>query len=232
MTMTNRCAVSLTCYPLISAQAALAQAPAAPPGAAKAAAAKAAAAAKSAEGKTNEGKSAEGKPATPPPAGSAQQGPPPGLPTPSPKLAELKDFEGKWKCAGTRIPMPGVPAYPIETTWTGKKDLSGFWVSVRLEEKKTAKNQFPVVGNYALGFDPGSSQLLALWHDNFGGRSEQLSAGWEGEKFTWLGEYNMMGQKSPARGVFYKKGPKEMSHTGEANIGGQWMVMVEETCKR
>ncbi|GMU03310.1 hypothetical protein KH5H1_74320 [Corallococcus caeni] len=225
MTMTNRLAVSLTCLTLLSAQAALAaepQAPAAKPGATPAAPA----------AKPGANTAAPAAPTAAPPAGAAQQGPPPGLPQPSPLLAQLKDFEGKWKCSGTRVPMPGVPAYPIETTWTGKKDLSGFWVSIRLEEKKTAKNQFPVVGDYALGFDPGSGQLLALWHDNFGGRSEQLSTGWQGDTFTWVGEYNMGGMKSGARGVFHRKSAKEMSHTGEANIGGQWVVMVEETCKR
>ncbi len=168
---------------------------------------------------------------TPP---GAQQAPPapPALPKPAAQMSQLADFEGKWNCAGTRRATPDLPPYPIETTWKGKRDLNDFWVSIRVEEKKTARNPFPVSGDYALGFDPSNARLLALWHDNFGGRSEQHSSGWEGDKFTWLGEYNLGGQKVQVRGVFHKKSPKEMFHTGEANLGGQWFVLVEETCKR
>jgi Protein of unknown function (DUF1579) len=166
---------------------------------------------------------------TPPP--SPPQGPPE-LPKPAALLSHLADFEGTWKCAGTRRAMPNLPPYPIQTTWKGKRDLNGFWVTIRLEEKKTAQNPMPVSGNYTLGFDPANAKLLALWNDSAGGRSEQLSSGWEGDSLTWLGEYNLGGQKVQVRGVFHKKGPKEMAHTGEANLGGQWVVLVEETCKR
>jgi hypothetical protein len=162
-----------------------------------------------------------------PPAGA-----PAGPPTPAPQMEQVKVFVGNWKCEGKVMASPMAPEHPYKASVTGKSDLDGFWVAVRIEEKKTKESPVPVKGLFQVTFDPGDKKFHALWNDNFGGWAPSASAGWEGDKMTFLGEANMGGQKVPSRDVFTKKGEKELAHVGEFQMGGKWVAFLEESCKR
>jgi uncharacterized protein DUF1579 len=172
------------------------------------------------------------KPAAGAPAAAAQPKPPAGPPKPAPEMKQLDFFLGTWKCDGKMLANPMGPEHAMKTTATGKTDLDGFWVSVRVEEKKTKDSPMPIKGNFQMTYDAAGKKFQAVWVDNFGGWGPATSTGWEGDKMTFTGEMFGGGQKMGSRDSFTKKSDKEMVHVGEMQMGGKWSTMMEETCKK
>jgi hypothetical protein len=164
---------------------------------------------------------------------SAAPKPMAGPPKPAPEMKQLDFFMGTWKCDGKMNAVPGIGAeHAMKSTATGKSDLDGFWVSVRVEEKKTKDSPLPIKGNFNMTYDAAAKKFEGLWNDNFGGWGHATSPGWEGDKIAFTGDMFMMGQKMGSRDSFTKKGDKEMVHTGEMQQGGKWTQIMEETCKK
>ena len=151
---------------------------------------------------------------------------------PAPEMKQLDYFTGTWKCDGKALASPMGPEHPMKTTATGKTDLDGFWVIVRIEEKKTKESPMPIKGNFSMTYDAALKKFQGVWVDNFGGWGPSSSTGWEGDKITFAGEAYMMGQKMGSRDTFTKKGEKELLHTADMQVGGKWTPMLEETCKK
>jgi len=172
------------------------------------------------------------KPAPGAPAAAAQPKPPAGPPKPAPEMKQLDLFLGTWKCEGKMLANPMGPEHTVKSTVTGKTDLDGFWVAVRIDEKKTKDSPMPIKGNFQITYDAATKKFQAVWNDNFGGWGQMTSAGWEGDKITFTGEMYGMGQKMGSRDSFTKKSDKEMVHTGEMQAGGKWAPMMEDTCKK
>jgi hypothetical protein len=175
----------------------------------------------------------ETKKAPAPPAGAAPQAKPmAGPPKPAPEMKQLDFFMGTWKCDGQMKATPMGGEHPMKTTATGKSDLDGFWVNVRVEEKKSKESPTPIKGNFQMTYDATGKKFHGLWNDNYGGWGNATSPGWEGDKISFTGDMYGMGQKMGSRDSFTKKSDKEMVHTGEMQMGGKWMVLMEETCKK
>jgi Protein of unknown function (DUF1579) len=157
---------------------------------------------------------------------------PSGPPKPAPELANAKYLVGTWSCTGEAPESPFGPAHKTETTVMMKPDLDGFWIDGTVTEKKTASNPHPVKGMVHVGYDSAAKQFVMLWIDNFGARSTETSPGWEGDTLNFSGEMMMMGENTPVKDTFVKKGANELTHRGEMSMKGENHMMVEETCKR
>jgi hypothetical protein len=146
--------------------------------------------------------------------------------------ADLKAFEGTWKCTGVAFASEMAPEHATTATVTGRWIMGGKWMDVHYTEMKTAKNPHPVEAEILMSYDHGAKKLVAGSIDNGGGYSTQESSGWSSDMLTLAGPYNMGGAKMNYRDVFTRKGANTMLHTGEAEMNGSWKKIDEQTCKK
>jgi hypothetical protein len=154
------------------------------------------------------------------------------MPTPAPEMQKLSWFLGRWSCTGAVNDMPGMKGHKTQTNVNVHSDLNGFWVSGLVEEVKTAVNAHPLKGMFHETWDPSAKQFTMLWVDNMGSWASSSSPGWDGDSIVYTGEGNMGGQKMGSRDGFTKKGEREMLHKMEMQMGGQWLTLGEETCRK
>jgi hypothetical protein len=175
---------------------------------------------------------------SPPPAGGAAPpaaAAPSGPPKPPKELEDfMKGFEGSWKCetkwaAGSM--GPGSPELTGKSTVKFKKDLDGFFYRGEYEVKKQKGVPMAFKGALYIGYDPGSSQVLATAVDNMGGASFGTGK-IEGDKVTYVSDAFMMGQKMKVREVMGKTGPKEAYHTMEVDMGKGFQPFGDDKCKK
>jgi hypothetical protein len=205
-----------------------AEKPAAPPPAAKAPPAEAA----PAKAATPTAVKPAAAPATALPATA-----PTAAPTPSPELDTLyKGLEGSWKCDTTMAAgsvAPGSPELKVKSMVkiAKAKDLGGMWYRGEYEIKKT--KEIPgFKSTFMLGYDPLSKAALNVSYDNMGGAGLATGANASGETVTFVGDSYVMGQKMKTRETMIKKGPKEVEHKFEADMGKGFQVMGTDTCKK
>lgn len=170
------------------------------------------------------------KPAAPAPAAVAQ-------PTPAPELDLLfKGFEGNWKCDTTMAPGSLGPDSPetklkAQVKIAKAKDLGGFWYRGDYEIKKTKLNP-GFKGVFMLGYDTGSKSALNLSYDNVGTASLAVAPNASGDSVTFMGESYINGMKAKTRETMSKKGPKEVEHKFEADLGKGFQLMGTDACKK
>jgi len=181
-----------------------------------------------------------GKAATPTaaaPAAAPTAAAPPAMPTPSPELDTLyKGLEGSWKCDTTMAAGsvgPGSPELKVKSMVkiAKAKDLGGMWYRGEYEIKKT-KTVPGFKGTFMLGYDPMSKAALNVSYDNMGGAGLATGANATGDTVTFVGESYVMGQKMKTRETMVKKGPKEVEHKFEADMGKGFQVMGLDACKK
>jgi hypothetical protein len=159
----------------------------------------------------------------------------PPKPTPSKELETfMKPFEGSWKCDtkfGANAFGPGSPETTAKTTVKFKKDLDGFVYKGEYEVKKQKGVAMGMKGIIYMGFDTGSKQVLVTTLDNTGGVG--MGEGKiTGDSVTYTGEQYMMGMKVKSRETMSSKGPKEIAHSFELDMGKGFMMFGEDTCKK
>jgi hypothetical protein len=153
-------------------------------------------------------------------------------PAPPPEMAQLKIFEGTAKCEGSQSASDFGPEHATKGVVRGRSDLSGFWITIRYAERKTKANPNPIHALYTLGYDATAKQFLSTGFDAFGGRGNETSSGWDGDKLTFTGEYVLAGKKLGYRDTFTRKGEREVDHLGEIQgADGKWVTLDQETCK-
>lgn len=155
-------------------------------------------------------------------------------PKPAPELAQLKPFLGSWNCSGKAFASPMGPEHSSKGSLSTRMDLGGFWYAIHYDEMKTKENPSPFRVAAFWGYDSAQKKFVAVSVDGMGGYGTSTSAGWEGDKMVFTGDYAGMGpNKMPGRDTFTKKGDNEISHMGEISMAeGQWMKTDEETCHR
>jgi hypothetical protein len=178
-------------------------------------------------------------PATPPAAGGSAAAPAapaaaPPIPTPSKELETfMKGFEGNWKCETKFAPGamgPGSPETTGKSTVKIKKDYGGFsWHGeFALAKSKTMP---ALSGVMQLGYDPGSGQLTVVSYDSMG--SATMGAGpISGDTAVVTEDGYAMGMKVKMRETMTKKGPKEIYHKYEGDMGKGFQLMGEDFCKK
>jgi Protein of unknown function (DUF1579) len=171
---------------------------------------------------------APAKAAPPAPSGS------PPAPAPSKELAAfMKGFEGSWKC-DTKFAAgamgPGSPESSSKSTVKFKKEYGGFsWHGeYSIAKSKTMPG---MSGEMQLAFDPGSNQITSVGHDSMGGAT--FGAGpISGDTAVINEDGYMMGMKVKLRDTMTKKGPKEVYHKFEVDMGKGLQVVGEDSCKK
>lgn len=173
-------------------------------------------------------------PAAAAPAPAAEPG---ALPTPSPELDTLyKGLEGSWKCettmaAGSMGPNSAELKVKSMVKIAKAKDLGGMWYRGDYEIKK-AKAVPPLKATFMLGYDPASKSALNVSYDNTGAAGIATGANPTADSVTFVGETYMMGQKVKTRETMAKKGPKEVEHRFEADMGKGFQVIGTDLCKK
>jgi hypothetical protein len=155
---------------------------------------------------------------------------PVGPPRPSPALDQLKFFAGDWQCAGTGyVEGKGHPtSAKVHAAW----ELNNFFLGLRYEEQQTEVNPMPVTAVEHWGYGDEIKKLIAGQVDSMGGYGTQVTAGWEGDRLVWVGDYHWMGTKMASRDTFMRRGANEITHLGELQAKGAWTKLDEETCYR
>jgi hypothetical protein len=173
------------------------------------------------------------KPDQAPPAGGAPAGPP----APSPELDTLfKGYEGNWKCETTFAAGslgPGAPEQKATSAVKIQKDkeLSGFWYRGDYQVKKT--KTFPGLrAGFVLGYEPASKTALFMGADSMGGNVNAAGAGATADSVTFTGDGIVMGQKVKVRESMTKKGPKEVEHKSEVDMGKGFQTFFVDVCKK
>lgn len=151
-------------------------------------------------------------------------------PKPAAEMANLKFFDGRWSCSGEGVMEPGGPSMKMTSSVKSHSDLGGFWQSGMV--KGTTAGMPPFEGMFHMTWDAAAKQYVMLWVDNMGGWSQERASGWEGDKLVFTGDMQMGTQKMRARDTFTRKADGGMAHMGEAEVGGQWVKMMDETCKK
>jgi Protein of unknown function (DUF1579) len=168
------------------------------------------------------------KPAEPvtPPASAAA------MPKPAPEMAQLKYFDGTWRCDGDVPASPMGPAHKSRATVTMRPDLGGFWYTGTVREEKTEQTPRPLQGVFHETYDPAKKRFLVFWADSYGGWANQASGGWDGDRIVFEGEGALGGQAIGTRDTFVKKTASELTHTAEIRMGGAWTTVNNETCRK
>ena len=153
-----------------------------------------------------------------------------GAPKPSDEITAMaKDMVGVWKCDG-KMNMAG-----HEMAQKGKmvftKELDGHFIVGRYESPKTKENPAGYKGHSMMSYDAATKTYTSVEHDNMGGVGMMESKGWEGDTLTWTGKAKMMGMEMPCKQTITRKGPREVSMTGEMGSGDHAMKW-ESTCKK
>ena len=149
---------------------------------------------------------------------------------PSKRLADLHDFQGTWTCTGKALASPWMPEHSkiatIHVNWVlGDYFLNAVWV-----EKKTASNPHPAAGHVYWGYDEQAKKFVGWAADNFGANGPIESTGWAGDAIVWTGSFTVNGHAINTRDKFVRKGPKQIDHATEADLGGTWTLFNQETC--
>lgn len=153
-------------------------------------------------------------------------------PKPAPELEQLKVLEGHWRCDGRAPAGPSGPEHAYKSTWKFKRDLDNFWWAAEYQQTKAKNNPQPIKARGFLTYDPASKTFVMMGVDNMGGTSTESTAGWSGDVVTLAGDANLAGKKVPYREVITKKGTREFTWRGEMKIGGDWVTLGEDRCKK
>jgi hypothetical protein len=150
----------------------------------------------------------------------------------NPKLKELQPFVGTWQCTGMTFASPMGPEHATKGNVTGAWILDGSWVEVRYTETKTAKNPHPYAVRMLLSYDEQPKAFVSGAVDNMTGYSVEQAPGWASDKMTFDGLMHAGGATMKSRDIFTKVGKNEVIHESEMEMGGKWVKLDKESCKR
>jgi hypothetical protein len=150
-------------------------------------------------------------------------------PKPAPELSQIAFFEGSWSCTGKMNESPFGPAGSMTSTADVKKDLGGFFQSGVI--KGSMPKMPPFEGRFHVTYNPAAKQFVMFWVDSMGGWAMNTSPGWKGDVMVYEGDSHMGAQSFRSRDTF-TRGAGTMKHAWEAQVGGKWMPIGEESCKK
>ena len=151
------------------------------------------------------------------------------MPKPAAEMSQMAFFNGNWTCDGKMHETGMGPAGAMTSTAAIKSDLGGFFQSGAI--KGAMPGMPPFEGMFHTTFDPAAKQFVMFWFDNMGGWAQSTSKGWSGDTLVYEGDSHMGPMTMKARDTFTKVGA-DMKHVWEAEMGGKWMALGEETCKK
>jgi hypothetical protein len=163
---------------------------------------------------------------------SPQVGPLAAAPKPATELEQMKVLEGSWRCDGRAPATPSAPEHAYRSTWKFKRDLDNFWWAAEYQQVKAKANPAPLKARGFLTYDSVTKSFTMMGVDNAGGSTHEISSGWNGDVVTLAGDASLAGKKVPFREVITKKGDREFTWRGEMKVGGDWMTLGEDRCRK
>jgi hypothetical protein len=151
---------------------------------------------------------------------------------PAVELEQMKVLEGSWRCDGRAPATPSGPEHAYRSTWKFKRDLDNFWWAAEYQQVKGKANPAPLKARGFLTYDSVTKSFTMMGVDNAGGTTHEISSGWSGDVVTLAGDANLGGKKVPFREVITKKGDREFTWRGEMKVGGDWMTLGEDRCRK
>jgi hypothetical protein len=151
---------------------------------------------------------------------------------PAMELEQMKVLEGSWRCDGRAPATPSGPEHAYRSTWKFKRDLDNFWWAAEYQQVKAKANPAPLKARGFLTYDSVAKSFTMMGVDNAGGTTHEISSGWNGDVVTLAGDANLGGKKVPFREVITKKGDREFTWRGEMKVGGDWMTLGEDRCRK
>ncbi|MES1208031.1 MAG: DUF1579 family protein, partial [Pseudomonadota bacterium] len=153
-------------------------------------------------------------------------------PKPAPELDQMKILEGNWRCDGRAPAGPSGPEHAYKSTWKFKRDLDNFWWAAEYQQTRAKAHPMPMKARGYMTWDPSTKAFVMVGVDNMGGTSSESTSGWNGDVVTLAGDASMAGRKVPYREVITKKGNREFTWRGEMKVGGDWVTLGEDRCKK
>ena len=144
----------------------------------------------------------------------------------------MKILEGRWRCDGRAPSGPMGPEHAYKSSWKFKRDLDNFWWAAEYQQTKAKANPMPMKARGYLTYDSATKAFVMLGVDNAGGSTAESTTGWSGDVVTLAGDANLAGKKIPFREVITKKGNREFTWRGEVKMGGDWVTLGEDRCKK
>src|ERR1700690_3270969 len=163
---------------------------------------------------------------------SPQGGPLAAAPKPATELEQMKVLHGSWRCDGRAPATPSAPEHAYRSTWKFKRDLDNFWWAAEHQQVKAKANPAPLKARGFLTYDSVTKSFTMMGVDNAGGSTPEISSGWNGDVVTLAGDASLAGKKVPFREVITKKGDREFTWRGEMKVGGDWMTLGEDRCRK
>lgn len=153
------------------------------------------------------------------------------MPKPAPEMEQLKKLAGTQSCSGKMFASPMGPEGPMKGKIAIKSDLGGFWYAMRWDGAKS-KTMPAMSASCLWGYDTAKKAFTEACVDSMGGIAHGSSKGWEGDKWVWEEENQMMGQKFKGHTIITKGKGKEVKVTSDmAGPDGKSMPLWETTCK-
>ena len=121
-------------------------------------------------------------------------------------MAQLAFFVGTFACDGESRATPLMGPHPIKRTITGRMDLDGFWLFMRLTTRRRSRIETPIRGNWQLIYDHKAANFVAVWTDNLGRWFPQTSRGWAGDTIAFTGDFLLNDKKAEVQDMFYEDG--------------------------
>ena len=153
-------------------------------------------------------------------------------PKPAPELDQMKVLEGNWRCDGRAPASSSGPERAYKSTWKFKRDLDNFWWAAEYQQSKAKGHPTPMKARGYMTWDAATRSFVLVGVDNMGGSSNESTTGWNGDVVTLAGDANVGGKKVPYREVITKKGTREFTWRGEMKVGGDWVTLGEDRCKK
>jgi hypothetical protein len=151
---------------------------------------------------------------------------------PAPELDQMKVLEGVWRCDGRAPAGQSGPEHGYKSTWKFKRDLDNYWWAAEYQQAKNKANPMPMKARGYLTYNTAAKSFVLLAVDNMGGSSTESTSGWSGDVVTLAGDVTRAGRKVPYREVITKKGTREFTWRGEIKMGGDWITLGEDRCKK
>lgn len=152
------------------------------------------------------------------------------MPKPAAEMSKLAFFDGNWTCEGKMHETPMGPAGAMTGKAVIGSDLGGFYQTGKITG--TMAGMPPYEGMYHTTWDPVAKQYVMFWFDNMGAWSRATSSGWNGDAIVYEGQGQMGTMAMKGRDTFTKNADGSFKHFFEVDMGGKWVPMGEETCRK
>ncbi len=134
---------------------------------------------------------------------------------PAPEMASVAWLAGGWAVTAE---VEG-----RATAETGRSQVVPLYGGVWLEIRDTYPGGTQDVGY--LGFDSALGRWVAVSIDSLGNANRAYSAGWEGGKLVFEGDYTILGLPAHLRQTMERLGPDEYRVTNEERAGEGWRLL-------